>query len=247
MRKIRAALSLCSNMGIRLRKFRYFRIAGFALGAVVVAGVAVALTASASGFGFGKPAASTSLTKSSVSSTACTDFMSHFAVDIGKSQAQINAAFQKAIGETLADQVKNKQLTQAQADAIKAKLANQTPCTLPATVPHSGPKATIASYMDAYENAAATALGITPAQLKADLKAGQSLSQIAAAQKVSEADFRSKLIAALKPALDQAVTSGKLTSAQEQTIVSRLQSGPLPLWNPPARHKPATTPTPSAA
>ena len=42
----------------------------------------------------------------------------------------MNAAVQKAIGETLADEVKNGDLTQAQADAIKKRLASQPPCTI---------------------------------------------------------------------------------------------------------------------
>ena len=64
--------------------------------------------------------------------------MKHFAVEIGKSQADINSAFQRAIADTLADEVKSNQITQAQADAIKKKLANQTPCALPAAAPHGG-------------------------------------------------------------------------------------------------------------
>jgi len=101
--------------------------------------------------------------------------------------------------------------------------------------------------MQQYITAAAAALGVTEAQLKADLAAHQSLSQVAAAQRVTEADFRTKLIANLKPALDQAVASNKLTPAQEQAIMSRLQTGPLPLWNAPARPaKPIPTATPAA-
>ena len=97
--------------------------------------------------------------------------------------------------------------------------------------------------------AAASALGITDAQLKTDLATGMSLSQIAAAQKppVSEADFRTRLIAKLKPLLDTAVTNKQLTSTQEQAILQQLQTGPIPLWNTPIKRKttapasPATT------
>ena len=75
-----------------------------------------------------------------------------------------------------------------------------------------------------------------------------SLSQIAAAQKppVTEAQFRSKLIAQLKPLLDTAVTNGKLTSTQENAILQRLQTGPIPFWNTPVRKpKAAASPSPS--
>ena len=224
---------------------RFLRVAGLAAGAVAVGIAAIAVTASASGMSFGfnrtsntsAPQTAGTEVDATSSSTACSTFMQHFATNIGKSQTQINSAFQKAVADTLADEVKAGQITQAQADAIKAKLANQTPCTLPQLRPSGGTKTAIGAYMQQYLAAAASALGISQTQLTADLKSGQSLSQIASAQHVSEADFRTKLIANLKPALDQAVTDKKITSAQEQTIVNRLQTGPLPLWNLPP-HKP---------
>ena len=240
----------------RLWKLRRLRVAGFAVGAVAIAGIAVVATASAAGMSFGfrpntssqsQSDASLTAAQSRASSAACGEFMSHFAVEIGKSQAQINAAFQKAIADTLADEVKAGHLTQAQADTIKKKLANQTPCSLPSLAPRSGNKAPMAAYMAQYLTAAASALGVTETQLQTDLKSGQSLSQVASAQKVSEADFRNKLIANLKPVLDKAVSDKKITAAQEQTIVSRLQTGPLPLWNRPEKRKPMPAATPSSA
>lgn len=224
-----------------------------ALGAVAVAGAAVVVTASASGMSFGlrQPASTQSsganltAAQASTSSTACSSFMAHFAVEIKKSQAEINTAFQKAIADTLADQVKSGQLTQTQADAIKKKLANQTPCNLPSTIGHPS-KAGIEAYMQQYMTAAAAALGLTDAQLKADLAGGQSLSQIATAKNIKEGDFRTKLINNLKPTLDKAVTDKKLTSQQETLILQKLQTGPLPLWSSRVhKPKPAATATPA--
>jgi hypothetical protein len=243
-----------------LSRARILRVAGLSIGAVAVGVAAIAVTASASGMSlnFNRPAAPQSAPASSLTavdassaSAQCSNFMKHFAVEIGKTQAQINSAFQKAIADTLADEVKSGQITQAQADAIKAKLANQTPCNLPNLRTPGENKNAIGAYMQQYLTAAASALGITQTQLTTDLKSGQSLSQIAAGQHVSEADFRTKLIAGLKPALDQAVAGKKITSAQEQAIITRLQTGPLPLWNAPARKPqpaaPTTSPSPKAA
>src|SRR5437016_2262493 len=253
MRKLGRCSCVVECMTSLLRS-RHLRIAGMAVGAVAVAGAAVVVTASAAGMSFGlrqpsqpqSAGANLTAAQANSSSAACSDFMSHFAVDIGKTQAQINTAFQKAIADTLADEVKSGQITQAQADAIKKKLANQTPCTLPSTAGHSGTaaKPAIAAYMQQYLAAAASALGITATQLTADLKAGQSLSQVAAAQHVSEADFRTKVIANLKPLLDQAVSNKTITAAQEQTLINQLQTGPLPLWNAPAKR---VKPTPAAS
>jgi hypothetical protein len=238
-----------------LAKLRYLRVVGFAAGAVLVAGAAVLVTASAAGLNVGfrpmssQPASAdtASVSQKAGASAVCNDFLSHLSSDLGKSQSQVNAAVQKAIGETLADEVKNKDLTQAQADAIKQKLTSQPPCALagnlgkaPAPVPPSG--ATIGAYTQQLITAAASALGITDTQLKTDFANGMTLSQIAAAQNpaVTEAQFRTRLIAKLTPLLDTAVTSKKLTSAQEQMILQRLQTGPIPFWNTPMRKpKPA--------
>lgn len=237
----------------RIAKLRYLRIVGVAVGAVAVAGVAVVVTASAAGMNFGfRPVATAQqpVDSASASTAACSAFMKHFAVEIGKSQAEINSAFQRALTNTLADEVKSGQITQAQADAIKKKLSSQTPCALPSSLGRPKPgrnKAEFGPYMQQYVTAAAAALGISEAQLKTDLTGGQSLSQVASAQHVSEADFRTRLIANLKPVLDKAVTDKKLTSQQETLILQRLQTGPLPLWNKPVPHKaplpanPATT------
>src|SRR5256886_10740805 len=250
MRKVGRGVCLIEPM-TSLLKARPLRIAGLALGAVAVAGAAIVITASASGMSFNlRPSGpaqqgDAAVTANGASSAACTDFMKHFAVEIGKTQAQIQAAFQKSIADTLADEVKSGQITQAQADALKKRLSSQTPCVLPSTI-HRGSarKAQIEAYMQQYVTAAAAALGISEAQLKTDLAGGQSLSQVATAQKVSEADFRTKLINNLKPTLDKAVTDKKLTADQEKAIVSRLQTGPLPLWSTVPKHRPATAATP---
>jgi hypothetical protein len=241
-----------------MTRSRYLRVVGFALGGVAVAGAAVLVTASAAGFNVGlrpssnQPAQSdtASLGQKANATAVCNAFVSHLSTDLGKSQAQVNAAIQKAIGETLADEVKNKDLTQAQADAIKKKLAGQPPCALSGIGRPAAPGGTakIGAYMQQLESAAAAALGISDAQLKTDLANGMSLSQVAAAQKpaVSEADFRTRLIAKLKPLLDTAVTNKQLTSTQEEAIVQQLQTGPIPLWNAPIKRK-TTAPTASPA
>ncbi|HUY74694.1 MAG TPA: hypothetical protein VMW11_09310 [Candidatus Dormibacteraeota bacterium] len=241
-----------------LSRFRHLRIAGFALGAAAVAGAAVLVTASAAGFTLGfRPASATqpqaadtavNLSQASIASTVCNDFISHLSSDLGKSQSQVNAAVQKAIGETLADEVKNKHLTQAQADAIKQKLASQPPCNLASGLgsrPGAAAAPRAGAYLQQLLTAAASALGISAAQLRTDIAGGMSLSQIAAAQKppVTEAQFRTKLIAQLTPLLDAAVKNQKLTSAQEQAILQRLQAGPIPFWTTPPRRPKAAAPS----
>ena len=236
--------------------FRHLRVLGFAVGAVAIAAGAVWITASAAGLNVGfRPAASTSTPSlgaptastgqhSGKASAVCNDFISHFASDLGSTQSKVDAAFQKAVGQTLDDEVKNGDITQAQADAIKKKIAGQAPCALmpPAPKAHAGSE--LGAYKQALLGAAASALGITDQQLTTDLAQGMTLSQIAAAQNPpgTEAQFRDRLIAKLTPLLDAAVTNKQLTSAQEQAIIQQLKTGPIPFWDkpmPPLK-KPAT-------
>jgi len=241
-------------MNTRSANLRFLRITGLAVGAAAVGGLAVLVTASAAGINLGfrpvgasQPASTASISQATTSAV-CTDFITHLTKDLGKSQSQIQSALQQALSQTLADEVKSGKLTQAQADAISKRFANRTLCSLPgplgrkplpgaATVP---PQA--AAYLQELENAAASALGISATQLKTDLASGMSLSQVAAAQKpaVSETTFRSRLIAQLKPLLDAAVTSKKLTQNQENLILQRLQNGPIPFWSRPVPKRPAT-------
>src|SRR5437588_4035657 len=119
---------------------RHLRIAGFAVAAVALAGSAVYITASAAGYslGFhssppsGHAASTTATTADSAASKVCTDFISHFSSDLGTTQDKVNAAFQQAVGETLADEVKNGDITQARGAAVKQKLAGKAPCALAA-------------------------------------------------------------------------------------------------------------------
>ena len=237
----------------RLAHLTFWRVAGLAVGAAAVSGAAVLVSASAAGYNLpflpssgASQASVTSLEQQAGHPSAlCSDFLTHFAADLSTSQAAINTAYETAIGETLADEVKSGKLTQARADAIKQRLAGKAPCAIAnGLVPRPG----LGAFRPALLSGAASALGVSEQTLKADLAKGMTLSQIATAQHVTEAQFRERLIAKLKPVLDAAVTNKKLTQAREQAIIKRLQTGPIPLWDKPIR-KPAATPatsTPSA-
>jgi uncharacterized coiled-coil protein SlyX len=96
------------------------------------------------------------------------------------------------------------------AGAGGALAADGKPARSPAG--HRGPAA-IASY-----------LGLTPAQLRAQLGSGKSLAQIAVTQGKTVAGLENAIYADVQAHLDQAVASGRLTKAQEQTLLTRLKS-----------------------
>jgi hypothetical protein len=243
-------------------KFRYLRIVGFAAGAVAVAGAAVLVTASAAGMTAGTHSASpqqATVESASISeagraqvapldkstpSAICDAFLTHLTADLGKSltKAQVNAAIQKAIGETLADEVKNGDLKQAQADALKAKLTGQPTCALAGvgrTAGRGGPAKIFISKQQLIA-ASASVLGISETQLTTDLANGKTLSELAAAHKpqpITEAQFRTSLIAKLTPLLTTAVNNKQMTADQKAAILKNLQTGPIPFWSKPVPHK----------
>lgn len=65
----------------------------------------------------------------------------------------------------------------------------------------------------------AEVLGITPEQLKTELKAGKSLAQVAQAHGMSAEQLVTALTAKTKVRVDEAVASGKITAEQGQKIL----------------------------
>lgn len=227
-----------------------------AVGGVSLAAVAVVLTGAATGTPL--LAASPSPSPSPGSGTNyCSRFTGHVASNLGKTQSQVQKAISDALSQTIDDAVKNGDLTQTQASAIKARLgsnANGAQCAagikgLPGLgrpggfgrIPGGG-----ARFNELDE--IAKALGISTAQLQQDLQSGKTVQSLASAQGMDEAAFRSKLASVTKTDLDQQVKAGNLTQNQENQILQRVQNGPVPLWNAipaPRRFGPRTGPTPS--
>ena len=119
---------------------------------------------------------------------------------------------------------------------------------LPGLGPGGGARTELPKLGGAGLDEIAKALGISTAELQQDLKSGKSVKDIAASKGMDEAAFRSKLAGVVKADLDKQVAAGKLTQKQEDAILQRLQNGPLPLWDAPARQAPGhpkTRPSPS--
>ena len=79
--------------------------------------------------------------------------------------------------------------------------------------------------------AEAGVLGIKPEQLVKDLKAGQKVSDLAKAKGMTEQQFGTKLIAALRPRLEALVDHHQITQAQADRVLDRIGKGHIPFWN----------------
>jgi hypothetical protein len=131
-----------------------------------------------------------------------------------EAQTLLGSAYSNAIAQALADG----KLTQAQADALKA---------LPASDPEMGGHGqgggrgeidgnfVVHTYL---EEAFAKALGMSMADFDTQEAAGKSWSEIAVAQGKTAADAQTLLATAYSQSIDQALTDGKITQAQADSL-----------------------------
>ncbi len=84
----------------------------------------------------------------------------------------------------------------------------------------------------------ADVLGITPKTLRADLRKGQKVSDLAKDKGMTKEQFETKLIASVKPRLAVLVDHKVITQAQADKVVDRISKGYVPFWD--GLHRPAT-------
>lgn len=152
----------------------------------------------------------------------------------GKTLAEIAAAQGKPVAgledaivadaKTRLDQaVADGKLTAAQEKTMLENLQSHLDDIVNHTGTHAGhrPAGTRGPHFAA---AAAAYLGLTQAELRTQLQAGKSLAQVATAQGKPVDGLEAAILAAAKTRLDKAVADGRLTAAQEKTMLENLQS-----------------------
>jgi hypothetical protein len=154
-------------------------------------------------------------------------------LEAGKSLAQIASAQGKSVAGLedvivsdakthLDEAVTNGKLTAAQEETMLAELKSHVDDMVNATGGPRGPGVRI-GIGPAFGDAAATYLGLTQDELRTQLEGGKTLAQVATTQGKSVAGLKAAILAGAKQDLDQAVAAGKLTAAQEQEMLSKLQ------------------------
>ncbi|MDE3074408.1 MAG: hypothetical protein KGJ86_03180 [Chloroflexota bacterium] len=195
--------------------------AGLALAAAIYGGTALAQS--------GSPSPSAGASSSAASGYQ--SFLQHLASRLNLSQAQVDSAVKGAETDVVADAVKSGRLTQAQADKIDQRIQSGQGFGFGFGFGHRpgpGGRPNLGIQPQAVLNAAAGALNLQPSELRSQLRSGKSLKDIAAAQNVDFSKVQAAITSAVKPQLDQDVSSGKLTQQQEQNILDRLTSGDFP-------------------
>ena len=126
-----------------------------------------------------------------------------------------------AIKDALKSLVTDKTITQAQADKVATTLDQNLPQRGEGM--GGGRQGGPGGPGRMGQGEAAKVIGITPAELRAQLEAGKTLAQIATANGVSKADLIAGLVKAEEAQLAQAVTDGKITQAQADKVKATLK------------------------
>jgi hypothetical protein len=157
-------------------------------------------------------------------------FVNHLASRLGIGDtSKVQQALKDAAKDSVADQVAAGKLTQAQATQIDQRIdSGKGPGfgfgSRPG--PSGNPGGTRGMFGGGQIlNAAAGALNMTPQALQQQLRSGKSLKDVAGSNWPA---VQQAITTAAKAQFDPLVSSGKMTSAQEQNIITKLTSGNFP-------------------
>jgi len=168
--------------------------------------------------------------KAERAAAACAAFRKAFAANLGVAESALAPAAKEAAISTIDAAVTAGTITKAAGDRLKARVeaASGDGCALLAgriaRVAGAGAgrvKAALGVAKDGL-TAAASALGVTPAELGAKLRGGDSLKDVATAKNVPYATVSTAVVAAVKKDLDAAVDAGTIKQAREDRILARL-------------------------
>lgn len=160
---------------------------------------------------------------------ACAAFRAAFAANLGKTEDEVTAAARAAIMSTVDAAVADGTLTAEMAARIKTRIsaAEADGCK-----PLSGWRSKAAGASGVVKDGfatAASALDLTPAELRKELRSGASLKDVAAAKGVPYATVTAAVLAYVDQDLDAAVAAGTLTQARadkvQERLAARLESG----------------------
>jgi hypothetical protein len=140
------------------------------------------------------------------------------AKQLGVTPTALSNALKQAMMNRVDAAVAAGKLTKAQGDALKTRIQAGS---LPLFFGFRGPGEY--RHFGADIAVAASYLGITEDQLRTDLQSGKTLAQLAKDKGKSVDGLVSALYNAEKKELDQAVSDGRLTKDQEQTILANLK------------------------
>jgi hypothetical protein len=153
--------------------------------------------------------------------SAKSDFLGKLAANLNVSVDQLTSASKSAAQSTVDDLVARGRLTQDQAAKIKDKIASGNGLGLGRFLAHRR-AARLARVRAGIVNSAANAIGIDVGDLRAALKGGASVADVAAQHNVSLDTVKAQITSDAKSKLDTAVQQNKITQARADQLLQQL-------------------------
>jgi len=161
----------------------------------------------------------------------CARFKRVFAANLGVAESALTPAAKAAAISTIDGAVTAGEMTKAAGDRRKARIetVGADGCALlagrigAARAGTRGAAGALGVIRDGF-GAAASALGMTPADLRADLRGGQTLKDLATARGIPYENVSAAIVASVKSDLDAAVAAGKVKQVRVDLILKRLQA-----------------------
>jgi hypothetical protein len=161
----------------------------------------------------------------------CADFRRAFAANLGVDEAALASAAKAAAISAIDAAVADGAMTKVAGDRLTARIKASTGdgCALLAgrlgaakkAVGAAGAKAGLGIVKNGL-TASAKALGLTPAELGARLRGGETLKDVATATGTSYEAVSAAVLASVKADLDAAVAAGTIRQAREDRVLERL-------------------------
>ncbi len=173
-----------------------------------------------------------SATASATSTTNpyCTQYQQDLAQRLGVSVSTLQQDSQSARIDIVNQMVKDGKLTQSQANTLIQRIQSHQACTGKGKGNHPYARFVRNQFVKKYRSdilaQIAQGLNLSSSQLTADLKQGQSLSQVATAQHVSASQLTTIVTNAITNDLNKAVSAGDLTQTQATAAQTFLQKHP---------------------
>jgi hypothetical protein len=151
------------------------------------------------------------------------NFLGRVAANLGVTLDQLKQAFKSAATQAVDDALANGDITQEQADKIKAKIESGEGLGLSRLLGggqgrHGKPER-VQKLRDGIINSVATALNMSPEDVKAQLKSGKSIADVAGGNLDA---VKTQITNDAKAKLDAAVASGKLTQDKADAMLEKL-------------------------
>ena len=148
--------------------------------------------------------------------------LSDIATAQGKSISGLKDAIVAAMTSALDADVAAGKITSAQEQTRLADFTSHVSDLISNNGGHGGPGGHHGT--PPFAAAVATYLGLTDAQVKTQLQSGKTLAEIAVAQGKTATGLQDVIVTAITADLDAAVTAGKLTAAQETSMLAGLKT-----------------------